>query len=153
MQAVSPRFLAISPRGRPEAVKAAWLGRMSALIDSVESWARELGWSTRRIEKAIEDPEIGDHKAPALLLQEETHRAILDPLARSASGVEGVVDLYLMPAWDDVARVYFQDGDWRVHHVARGTSNVPRFREATPLPPLTKETLRVVLDSMKDHAA
>jgi len=32
---------------------------LTALVESIEGWARELGWSTRRIEKKMKDSEIG----------------------------------------------------------------------------------------------
>ncbi len=125
-----------------EKLKEEWLGRLTALIDSVETWARELGWSTRRIEKAMEDREIGDYKAPSLLLQEEFHRGILEPLDRLTIGSEGVVDLYLMPAWDDIASLFFYDGKWNIHFPDR----------KSPAVPLSSETLRAVLATMKEHA-
>lgn len=134
-----------------EAIKAEWLGRLTALIDSVESWARELGWSTRRIEKPLEDPEIGEHKAPALLMQEEFHRGLLEPMGRSAWDVDGVVNLYLLPAWDDIARIYHHEGSWKVLQVSPRTSSRPGPREET-LIPLTRETFGAVLNGMKEHA-
>ncbi len=85
-------------------------GRLAALIDDVESWVKALDWSTRRIEKPMEDSQIGRYKAPSLLMQEGTDRVLLEPVARSAPGAEGVVDLYLMPAYDDIASLTFADG-------------------------------------------
>src|SRR5665213_2832472 len=84
-----------------------WLSRLTDLIENVKSWVEEIGWSTRRIEKRLQDSQIGDYHAPALLLQIETDRVLLDPIGRSAPGVDGVVDLYLMPAYDDIASLYY----------------------------------------------
>lgn len=56
---------------------------LTALVESIEGWARELGWSTRRIEKKMKDSEIGSYRAPALVMQEETTRALMDPIGRS----------------------------------------------------------------------
>ena len=60
-----------------------WLDRVKALVDQVEQWARELNWSTRRVEKGIDDVRIGKHRVPALLMQEETCRVLFGTLARS----------------------------------------------------------------------
>lgn len=87
----------------PEKLRDEWLSRLCALVDMVESWARELGWASRRIEKEMKDSEIGGYLAPALLIQKETSRVLLEPIARSAPAADGIVDLYLMPAYDDVA--------------------------------------------------
>ncbi len=47
-------------------------------------------------------------KRPALLMQEGPSAGlILEPIARSAPGADGVVDLYLLPAYDDIASLYF----------------------------------------------
>ena len=61
-----------------------WLARLSDLVETVRGWAEELDWSTRRIEAKMEDSEIGTYKAPALILQRETVRAILEPIGRAA---------------------------------------------------------------------
>jgi hypothetical protein len=81
-----------------EKLRAEWLERLTGLVEAVRGWAQDLDWSTRQIEKKMEDSQLGNDKAPALLLQKETVRVLLEPIARFAPGVEGVVDLYLMPA-------------------------------------------------------
>ena len=78
-----------------EKMRDEWLARLSDLVETVRGWAQELDWSTRRIETKMDDLEIGNYKAPALIIQKETVRAILEPIGRSAPGVEGVVDFYL----------------------------------------------------------
>ena len=129
-----------------------WLSRLSTLVDSVKAWAEELGWSTRRIEVPLEDPEIGDYRAPALILQQEATKAFLEPVARSAPGAEGVVDLYIMPAYDDIANLYFCRGRWLLHHAAPGTPGAAAIREAESAP-LSRDTFREVLEAMKRNAA
>jgi hypothetical protein len=117
----------------------------------VERWTQELGWSTRRIEKRMEDSEVGSYQAPALLMQEETTRALLEPIGRSAPGADGVVDLYLMPAYDDIASIYFENGAWHLLHTSVGSAHATTSQvEAKPL---SKETLQEVLRAMRKHAA
>jgi hypothetical protein len=129
-----------------------WLQRLSALLDAVQRWAQELGWSTRRIDKRMEDSQVGKYQAPALLMQEGTTRMLLEPIARSAPGAEGIVDLYLMPAYDDIATLFFSDGQWQLHFLFRGTPAPPTVSEANSKP-LSKETFKAVLEEMLKNAA
>ncbi|MCI0464287.1 MAG: hypothetical protein L0Z62_45715 [Gemmataceae bacterium] len=129
-----------------------WLGRLSCLIHSVEEWARELGWATRWIDKPMEDAQIGEYRAPGLLLQEGPDRLYLEPIGRSAPGADGVVDLYLMPAYDDIASLHHYDGRWNLHYLFPGTAAVADIRKA-PAKPLSRESLQEVLAEMRQHAA
>jgi hypothetical protein len=134
-----------------DAIRAAWLAQLSGLIDTVSGWASELGWSLRRIEKPMEDSQVGDYRAPALLLQEGTVRILLDPIGHSAPGAEGVVDLYLMPAYDDIATLLYYKGGWHLHYSPRrsGAAAV----EEPEAKPLSKETFAETLDQLRQNAA
>jgi hypothetical protein len=133
-----------------ERLRGEWLARLSELVETVRGWAEELDWSTRRIETRMDDREIGDYKAPALIIQKETVRAILEPIGRSAPGVAGVVDFYIMPAYDDIARLTFYDDAWHVRHMFPGSPDVePRRRDQ----PLSRETFQDILEAMIRPAA
>jgi hypothetical protein len=129
-----------------------WLERLSELVRTIGNWTRDLDWSTRQIEKKMEDSQLGTYKAPALLLQKETVRVLLEPIARSAPGTQGVVDLYLMPAYDDIASLYFYDDGWQLHYMSPTSPVVGTIREAEHRP-LSKESLRSVLEEMIKNAA
>lgn len=131
--------------------RLAWIGRVIELVGDVEQWARELGWATKRVEKKLADARVGTHRVPALLMQEDTCRIILEPVGRSAPGTDGLVDLYLMPAYDDIASIYHYGGHWNLHYVFPGRKPVATVREAEALP-LSKEALESVLTEMKQHA-
>jgi hypothetical protein len=135
-----------------EKLREEWLERLSELVETVCSWVQELDWSTRRIEKKLEDSQLGTYKAPALLLQKETVRVLLEPIARFAPGVEGVVDLYLMPAYDDIATLYFYDGGWQLHYMSPTSPTVDTIREAEHKS-LSKESLQSVLEEMIKNAS
>src|SRR4051794_19175368 len=105
------------PNGDAAELRAEWLDRLSGLTSLVGGWAEELDWSTRRIEKMMKDSRLGSYKAPALMMQKGATRVLLDPITRFAPGADGVVDLYLMPAYDDIASLYFVDGEWRLQYV------------------------------------
>jgi hypothetical protein len=132
-----------------EKLRDEWLARLSDLVETVRGWAEELDWSTRRIETKMEDSEVGDYKAPALIIQKETVRAILQPIGRSASGVEGVVDFYIMPAYDDIARLFFYDGRWYLYHEFPGAPDVEPHSQDRPL---SRETFQAVLEAMMRNA-
>lgn len=135
----------------PEQLRDAWLQRLSDLVQTVQGWAEELGWSTRPIEVTLDDSQIGKYKAPALLIQEDAIRILLEPIARSAPGADGVVDIYLMPAYDDIASLYHGPDGWRVHYMFSGTPSVATIRDAESKP-LTKDSLQDVLQEMKINA-
>ncbi|MBC7816604.1 MAG: hypothetical protein IAG10_06930 [Planctomycetaceae bacterium] len=134
------------------AIRDQWLERLSALVKDVQEWATDLGWSTRQIETKLEDSEIGAYEAPALLLQMETTRVLLEPITRSAPGADGVVDLYVMPAYDDIASFYFVDDEWRLHHTVTPSPGGASVRDGRSVI-LSKATLQNVLEGMRQNAA
>jgi hypothetical protein len=128
-----------------------WLEQLRKLVTTVKGWADELDWATRVVDKNMEDAEIGNYRAPGLLLQKETVRLFLEPVARTAPGTEGAVDLYLMPGYDDIASLYYYNNRWNVHYVFERPGTVENISEAEAKP-LTKSTLRKIFDEMKAHA-
>jgi len=141
-----------NPIANWEKVRDEWIDRLKSLVDDVETWAKELGWATRRIEKRMEDSQLGEYRAPALVMQEGFARIQVEPIARFATGVEGVVDLYLMPAYDDIASLSFAEGKWRVHSWTNGAKVNGDVLDAEPIP-LSKEVLAKVLGEMSQNAA
>lgn len=137
--------------GDPQAVLTEWLGRLEDLVKTVQTWATELDWSTRRITKKMKEPELGVYQAPALLLQFETVRLLLEPIARDVPGAEGTVDLYAMPAYDDLATLVSKGGKWKLH---RDWHTGPEGRHIE-LPPetFTKKAFAKFLEDMKIHVA
>lgn len=136
----------------PKILRDEWLQRLNSLLDRTEDWADELGWPTRRIDKRMQDSEIGAYTAPALLLQEETTRLLLEPISRTAPGVDGIVELYLMPAYDDIASLFFVNGEWRVHYVIGDASTESGDRVADSRL-LSKEAFQEAVEQMRRHAA
>ncbi len=100
----------------------------------------------------MKDSVLGQYKAPAMLLQRETVEVILDPVGRFAPGTDGVVDLYLLPAYDDIASLYVVDGAWRLHYAFRSTAAVSRIKNAEAMM-LDETSLNRVLNEIAAHAA
>jgi hypothetical protein len=126
----------------------AWLERLNSLLSTLDEYARALDWSTRKIQKSMEDSELGAYQAPALLLQQETVRVLIDPIARQAPGVEGIVDMYLLPAYDDVASLYLMNDGWRLHYAFPNSKAVATIRGAASIP-LSREAFAETLASLK----
>jgi hypothetical protein len=135
----------------PGVLRDQWLKVLADLTSNVKSWAEELDWSTRQIAKKMKDSRLGSYDAPALLMQKETIRVLLDPVARFTPGAEGVVDLYLMPAYDDIASLYLVDGELRLHYMFSGTPTAATIRQAESSP-LSKDAISRVLNEMSINA-
>ena len=128
-----------------------WLAQLDKLLANIQAWGRELDWATRRIEKRMRDADIGSYLAPALLLQHETLRLLVEPISSAAPGVDGLVEVYLMPAYDDVARLFLCDGRWSLSYVWSQTPRVQFGIEPKPIR-LTKAVFHRVVDEMKNNA-
>lgn len=133
--------------GDPAALRDEWRARLTDLATAVKTWVEDLDWSTRLISKKMQDSVLGPYEAPALIMQRETTRVLLDPIARFAPGTEGVVDLYLMPAYDDIVSLCFMDGQWQFRCTLsdEGADVIPRQCENQPL---SKDNLGRILDEI-----
>jgi hypothetical protein len=122
-------------------------------VQEVREWAERAGWRTRTIEKWIDDRKLGKHKVPILLMEKDTIEVALKPVSPLVPGAQGAVDLYLVPAYDDIASLYFESGQWRIHY-----DFPPELREGHStidggVLPLSEETIIRVLGSIASHAA
>jgi hypothetical protein len=128
-----------------------WIQLLRELVQTVDGWVKP-DWSTREIDKEMEDSVLGPYCAPALLMQRAFTRALLEPITRFAPGTDGVVDLYLMPAYDDIASLYRVGGEWKLNYAFRGGNGMARSRSAESMA-LTHENFLRVLDAISGHAA
>src|SRR4051794_28038668 len=130
------------------AIRDEWQGRVNDLAGRVESWAQAAGWRTRRIRKWLSERRLEVYEVPVVLMERDTVQVVLNPVARFVPGSEGAVDLYLAPAYEDVATLYLESGRWVIHygdwpdgHAAEGVTEIaPR--------PLDKSNLQAILDGM-----
>jgi hypothetical protein len=135
-----------------EAIRDEWLDRLNQLVENVKTWAESLDWSTRRLDKPMKDMELGRYQAPGLMMQKEFTRILLDPIGHSTPGSEGVVELYLMPALDDIACLYFYDGRWNIYDRLMDLGDGDASPEDADKP-LTKATLAEVIERLLQHAS
>src|ERR1700686_533698 len=121
--------------------------RVKALVKRVTAWGEPHEWTTKPYPKKMRDVDQQIFEIPALFLQKGPTRVLLDPVAYDVPGAEGVVDLYLMPTYDDMASLYLQKGTWMIHYA------FPPDSQETKALPLAEETINEVLDSITAHAA
>lgn len=136
-----------------ERIRAEWVARLAGLYEQVEAWCRAHDWATRRIERKLDDHEIGAHRVPVLLMQEGITKLILEPIGRMAfGGADGIVDMYRMPAYDNVATLFHESGHWAVRYPLPGDP-IARRGEPVVLKPLTDETLgSILVDMVRDDS-
>ncbi len=79
-------------------------------------------------------------------------RVLLEPITRFAPGTDGVVDLYRMPAYDDIASLYRVAGEWKLDYASAGGITAARTRSAEPID-LNRENFLRVLETISGHAA
>lgn len=115
-----------------ERVRDDWVGAVEELAKTVEGWCQARGWPTRRIDKRMTEAKLGEYVVPALLIQVDLTKLMLEPVARFVPGADGVVDLYLMPEYDDTASIYRRGGEWQIHYAVVGDAIPPESRTTDP---------------------
>jgi hypothetical protein len=127
-----------------------WRGRLDDLVGKVRGWVEPEQWITKPYPKKMRDADGTVFEVPSLFIQKGPTRLLLDPIAFDAPGTEGVVDLYLMPTYDDTASLYWVGGRWQIHYTfhdqpATGIKQ-PEVME------LSEQTINRVLDEIATHA-
>jgi hypothetical protein len=126
--------------------------RVETLVEQVRQWVERHEWVTRPYTKRIRDFDGQVYLIQALFLQKGPIRVLLDPVAYDVPGAEGVVDLYLMPTYDDLASLYFEDGGWKIHYAFPPDPMVTHSVIETQTLPLSEQSVNEVLDSIAAHA-
>jgi len=127
--------------------------RVKALVEQVRGWVEPREWVTKPYPKKMRDVNRQVFEIPALFLQKGPTRVLLDPVAYDVPGAEGVVDLYLMPTYDDMASLYFEGGGWVIHYAFPPDPMETHSVIETEALPLSEDTINQVLDSITAHAA
>ena len=85
--------------------------RVESLVEQVKGWVEPHEWVTKPYPKRMRNVDRQVFEIPALFLQKGPTRVLLDPIAYDVPGAEGVVDLYLMPTYDDLASLFSKAGN------------------------------------------
>jgi hypothetical protein len=128
-----------------------WQARMEELVAQVVGWVKPNDWVTRPYPKRMRDSDGLVFEVPSLFLQRGPTRLLLDPIAYDVPGTEGIVDLYLMPTYDDMASLSLIEGRWQIHYVFPDQSAVAGIRQPEVME-LSEETINRVLDEIACHA-
>jgi hypothetical protein len=122
------------------------------LVRQVTVWVEPTGWATHRYAKRMRAPDRSVFEIPALYLQRGPTRLLLDPVAFDVPGAEGLVDLYLMPTYDDMASLYLREGRWTIHYASPSDPTaLPAIDKVEPVP-LDQPNLLRILDTIASHA-
>lgn len=118
------------------------------LIGQIESWVADRGWVTKRYLKKSRDAEQFPYEIPSLMVQKGPAKVLLDPVAYDIPGGDGVVDVYLMPTYDDMASLHLKDGEWTIHYVFPADPSETHSVVEPQRLPLTPDVINQVLDSI-----
>lgn len=113
-----------------------WRDGAKALIDDVETWAKEFDWKTRRQPKQMHELLLGDYTLDQLYMYAEDNLYILDPVARFTPGGQGTFDLSIQPSFDVTSIYRHTDGTWCIH------LNFGQGARSATTEPLSKDTLK-----------
>jgi hypothetical protein len=136
----------------PQAVKAEWLDRLNALASQVKVWVEKARWRTRLVSKPTRDPVLGRYEVPLLLMERDGVEVALSPISRFVPDADGAVDLYVVPAYDEVASLYSEGGRWVIYHVSDPDPGETHSAIEPEALPLSEQTLHRVLDAMAIRA-
>lgn len=106
-----------------------WTRATEDLIANTESWARESGWVTRRVEKRPSETLLGTYTMSQMLMHAAPYLFALDPVARFVPGAAGAFDLSIQPSYYTTSLYRDYDGAWYVYHGVGQAAN-SRSRES-----------------------
>jgi hypothetical protein len=130
-----------------------WLDHLNGLVASVQEWSGASGWRGRLTSKHMAEKGVGRYVVPVLVLDRDDDEVSVVPVARRVPGADGLVDLFRMPAYDPVASLYLEEGQWFIHHAfsPEPAEEVHAAIEARRLP-LEERSLNRVLDDVTKAA-
>lgn len=131
---------------------AGWLDRLDLLVRSVGEWSATSGWQGRLTSKHMAEKGLGRYEVPVLVLDRDDAEVALVPVARQIPGADGLVDLFRMPAYDAVASLYLENGQWFIHYAFRPDPMKARSVIETERLPLEEISLNRVLDDIATAA-
>ena len=81
-------------------------------------------------------------------MEKDTVEVVLNPVARFVPGANGAVDLYVAPAYDDIASLYLEGDHWVVHYANRSDPKATESVIEIKPRPYSEQTIRKILDGM-----
>jgi len=127
---------------------AGWPDCLNLLVRNVQEWSAASGWQGRLTSKHMAEKGLGRYEVPVLVLDREDAEVSLVPVARQVPGADGLVDLFRMPAYDAVASLYLEKGQWFIHYAFTPDPTEARSVIETERLPLEEGSLNRVLDDI-----
>jgi hypothetical protein len=110
-----------------DGVLAEWKHAVQGLVENTESWAKDLGWVTKRVQNKLSETLLGSYEAPQLLMHAAPRLYVLEPVARFVPGAAGAFELSIQPSFYTISLYRDFDGVWHAHHdVGQGASTGKR---------------------------
>jgi hypothetical protein len=81
-------------------------------------------------------------------MEKDTVEVVLNPIARFVPGANGAVDLYVAPAYDDIASLYLEGDHWVPHYTKRPDPLATESVIVMKRRPDSEESIRAILDGM-----
>jgi hypothetical protein len=129
-----------------------WLELLNGLLDNVKAWAEAAGWESRLTSRDVNEKGFVRYELPVLVLDRDEVELSLVPVARKVPGADGLVDLYLMPDFDDVASLYREEGKWFFHYAFHPDPMETHSIVESKRFPLDEASLNRVLNDISAHA-
>ena len=126
--------------------------RIEELVARFEQDVDRDEWITRRYPKRLRDDDRAVYEVPALRLQKGATNLLLDPVGYDVPGAEGAADLYLMPAYDPTAWLFFEGGQWVLYYIFPPDPKATHSVIEPQALPLSAETINQVLNSIAEYA-
>jgi hypothetical protein len=134
-------------------LRSQWITRMEELVTTVDRIAQENDWKTKLIPKKLNDRAFGEHTVSSLVMQKDLCQLMLEAHGRTAPGVDGgFAGIYLMPAYDDAASLYFYNNCWNIHARERRSSAIARVASGEARE-LSRQSLGDILERMHADAS
>jgi hypothetical protein len=131
---------------------AHFASEVETVVRQFENVLAEMKQVSRRDEKRMRDETGGVYSILSLTIFMGPMRLLLDPTGYDLPGCDGAIDLYLLPPYDPVATLYFENGEWFIH------SPYSTAKESIARPTewgrsaLTRESISHLLESLAKNA-
>lgn len=100
--------------------------------------------------KPVRDGVLGRFEIPLLLMVRNAVQVALSPITRFAPNSQGGVDLYVVPAYDQVATLTLEDDHWFIYYAFVRPTDENRNPEIDRIV-ISEETLIRVMDMIVTH--
>jgi hypothetical protein len=129
-----------------------WLEILKDLVDDVKTWAEAAGWETRLTSRDVNEKGVVRYEVPVLVLDRDEIEVSVVPVARKVPGAAGLVDFYVMPDFDSMASLYWEEGQWFFHYTFHADPIETHSEVETERFPLDEASFNRVLNDIAAHA-